>query len=490
MSRGAYKVPPPQVGGFRLIKTGTNLAFYEDDDKTVVLAIAGTRSAHEAITEWWRVPFNLIDSGARYKEVESALLAARREFPDATGWFGVGHSLAGSIIDTLIDKGLLDGGHTFNPAIQSKHLLKPTKNTRIFKEGDLLGTLAKPFRADAQYRKKGMWATRIARAFSPISTPFVYGYEALSRHNLKNFGDEDDTTPSGADGGDGGDFGAPAAAGGIRPMLCRVGSKARFAKLLDFIAPPHTVYVEPFAGSAAFYWHKEPVAKEVLNDLDKDVAQTLRLIKKAPVEPSKYPKITSQAAAKRFFLDKPRGVANELVWQLISHCGGWMGQPVNKNTGTIQRVNIGDAIANKIKHIEEYKQRMKHTTVTSQDYATVLRKYGNSKESFIFMDPPYEESDNLGYAEELGFDFDRFAKEVHKLKSNWLITINDSPRIRSLFKNDYIQSLSIKGHKTGFKNTRTSAIHNTIGSKDRKELLISNFPLPSGWREHKGSRVA
>ena len=282
---------------------------------------------------------------------------------------------------------------------------------------------------------------------------------------------------------------APSLEGGIRPFLCRVGSKAKFAKLLDFIAPPHKIYVEPFVGSGAFYWHKQPVEKEVLNDLDKNVAKTLRLIKSAPTDISKYPKITSKESAKRFYLAKPRGTANELVWQLVSHCGGWMGQPVNANTGTIQREGIGSAIASKISHIAEYKERMKHTSVTSQDYAVLLRRFGGSKDNFIFMDPPYEDSDNLGYAEELGFDFDRFATEVKKLKANWLITINDSKRIRELFKSSYIQPVLIKGHKSKMKTKAMGAIANTIGSKDRRELLISNFPLPAGWRAHKGARV-
>jgi len=34
------------------------------------------------------------------------------------------------------------------------------------------------------------------------------------------------------------------------------------------LMPPHSVYVEPFAGSAAIYHHKKPAAKSILIDLD------------------------------------------------------------------------------------------------------------------------------------------------------------------------------------------------------------------------------
>ncbi len=581
MAKGAYGSPPSQVGNFRLLKflPAQAVAFYEDDEGTIVMAIAGTQSASEAVTEWWRVPTNQIEGGERYKQAESALRQARRDYPDTLEWYGVGHSLGGAIIDSLIERGLLDAGHSFNPAIQTKHL-REEGNTREFQEGDILGQLAKPFAKNISYRRNPSgWASRIAQSFNPAFRL----WDALNAHDINNF----------AGGGLGGLGGLPAGMaggathrlnvlkklglkdeghsleelaeasgvpkatlqqvfnrgigayktqpksvrmkgsfkkgvdapmskklskeqwalarvysfldgnpkhdedlrgggemeGGIRPFLCRVGSKAKFAKLLDFIAPPHKIYVEPFVGSGAFYWHKQPVEKEVLNDLDKNVAKTLRLIKQAPTDISKYPTLSSKESAKRFYLAKPRGTANELVWQLVSHCGGWMGQPVNPNTGTIQREGIGSAIASKLSHIAEYKERMKHTSVTSQDYAVLLRKYGGSKDSFIFMDPPYEDSDNLGYAEELGFDFDRFATEVKKLKANWLITINDSKRIRELFKSYHIQPVLIKGHKGKFKTEKMGAIANTIGSKDRRELLISNFPLPSGWRAHKGARV-
>ena len=476
---GYGKVVPEEVGDFRLVelKVDEGVAFYLDSEGTMVVAIAGTRRG-EAIPEWWRVPFNVVENGVRYKGAEKALIEAKQSFPEVKEWFGVGHSLAGAIIDILISKGLLTGGHTFNPAIETRNLSDASTQQRVkreFQSEDILGRLARPFVGQNARYKPGGWANRIAQMF----LPGMRIWDALRAHDIDNFA-----------GGVGGLGGLPAGmAGGIRPFLCRVGSKAKFAKLLDFIAPPHKIYVEPFVGSGAFYWHKEPVEKEVLNDLDKNVAKTLRLIKKAPTDINKYPNLTSKESAKRFYLAKPRGTANELVWQLVSHCGGWMGQPVNANTGTIQRENLGSAVASKLSHIAEYKERMKHTSVTSQDYAVLLRKYGGSKDSFIFMDPPYEDSDNLGYAEELGFDFDRFATEVKKLKANWLITINDSKRIRELFKSFHIQPVLIKGHKSKFKTKAMGAIANTIGSNDRRELLISNFPLPSGWRAHKGSRV-
>jgi hypothetical protein len=126
---------------------------------------------------------------------------------------------------------------------------------------------------------------------------------------------------------------------------------------------------------------------------------------------------------------------------------------------------------------------MKNTTVLSEDYVKVINKY-NNKDSFFFLDPPYENSSGFGYAEEEDFNFERLANEVSKIKGHWLMTMNDSPRIRTLFKRFHITPVIIKGHKT--KNGEGAV---AIGGVDRKELLISNYPLPKGWQQHVGSRL-
>src|ERR1700727_1630379 len=55
--------------------------------------------------------------------------------------------------------------------------------------------------------------------------------------------------------------------------------KSIIAKKLVKHFPAHKVYTEPFAGSAAMFHTKERSPVEVLNDLDKDVANAHRAIK-------------------------------------------------------------------------------------------------------------------------------------------------------------------------------------------------------------------
>src|SRR5215471_17491426 len=50
-----------------------------------------------------------------------------------------------------------------------------------------------------------------------------------------------------------------------------IGGKHRLAKQLISFFPDHTTYVEPFAGGAQVFFHKQSSAVAVLNDLDGDI---------------------------------------------------------------------------------------------------------------------------------------------------------------------------------------------------------------------------
>ncbi|ATB29954.1 DNA adenine methylase [Melittangium boletus] len=48
--------------------------------------------------------------------------------------------------------------------------------------------------------------------------------------------------------------------------------------------PAHKTYVEPFVGSAAVLFAKEPSEVEVLNDADPEIAEAYQLLKKLTPE--------------------------------------------------------------------------------------------------------------------------------------------------------------------------------------------------------------
>ena len=47
-----------------------------------------------------------------------------------------------------------------------------------------------------------------------------------------------------------------------------------------------------------------------------------------------------------------------------------------------------------LNNIDKYKERLKGTVILSEDYKSVIDKY-DSKATFFYLDPPYENSKDL-----------------------------------------------------------------------------------------------
>lgn len=106
---------------------------------------------------------------------------------------------------------------------------------------------------------------------------------------------------------------------------------------------------------------------------------------------------------------------------------------------------------------------MKNTLITNNDFENVIKKYDN-KDSFIFLDPPYEESDVYKFSEDI---LEKLSKILKTIKGKFLLTVNDSRRTRLLFNDYNIIPIKVKGgaYKGG----------SDIGQKLRNELIIKNY---------------
>ena len=261
----------------------------------------------------------------------------------------------------------------------------------------------------------------------------------------------------------------------MRPFFCRQGSKRKYSKALVSLFPEHQTYVEPFLGGGAVFWEKPPSTKEVLNDLDPVLVADYRRILAAPSDPSKYPILTTASAQNEFLRKSHSGKAEQVVESLLRRCNGFGGVYIEKggprevHAPEVRKVTTHE---DKLKKIAEYKKRLSHATLTNESYEKVLQKH-DSPSTFFFMDPPYEKSVGLDYAEGSDtFPFAKFADDVRKLKGKFLVTINDSRAIRKLFQGLNIYPYVVKGHHA----------KSAIGKNDRKELLITNYPLHRQWK--------
>jgi DNA adenine methylase len=223
--------------------------------------------------------------------------------------------------------------------------------------------------------------------------------------------------------------------------------------------------VEPFMGSAAVFFNKPLAEKNVINDLDKDTVQRMRMIKKAPNDLTKYrDDLNTLEKTKYFFDNHTTSEADLLTLEKIKTCNGFSGVYANTSK-QVYRVSNPYYV---IKNIDEYKSKLNRATIENKDYEKIIKKY-DSKDTFFFIDPPYENTDtSFNYAEDTDFDFGRLVEVLKGIKGKFLMTLNDSQNIRQLFKHFYIKP---------FKVLNPWFNKQDKGEKYRREVFIANYSL-------------
>jgi DNA adenine methylase len=194
--------------------------------------------------------------------------------------------------------------------------------------------------------------------------------------------------------------------------------KRRIAKRLAGLLPAHKTYVEPFAGSAAVLFAKEPAAVEAINDFDPDIAKAYRLIQKADASFVEKLRGRSWKGDKTTFLKlydaEPTGDVDWLHRFLyVTHFsyGKLRGRSFSPVAQGVE--------ASTVDRIAEHAPRLKRVKVYDGDYEKVVRKY-DAKDTAYFLDPPYAGYDaNVG---EKKFDEARFLQVLKDLKGKWLLT--------------------------------------------------------------------
>ena len=241
--------------------------------------------------------------------------------------------------------------------------------------------------------------------------------------------------------------------------------KKRLADRLVAMLPAHKTYVEPFAGSAAVLFAKEPSQVEVINDADPAISEAYRLLKKlTPAELSclkKKPWVGDEKTFKGLLDAKPSSDVERLHRFLyLTHFsyGKMRGRSFSPSSVGVQ--------AKTVKRIEQFAPRLKKVKVYGGDYEKVVRKY-DSKDTAFFLDPPYP-----GYDVDVGesdFDEERFFKLLKSLKGRFLITYGIRGRFPAMVKNSDFWAKRIRTPRT------ISAMRGVGGSTVLTQLLVANY---------------
>jgi len=248
-----------------------------------------------------------------------------------------------------------------------------------------------------------------------------------------------------------------------------IGGKNRLATKIMSLLPDHIAYVEPFAGGAQVLFHKPPSNVEILNDLDFEIVNFFRVCQWHYEELIRYLRyclasrklhelhvktdpstLTDIQRAGRFFYLQKNSFGG-LVLKQKFHYG--VTQPSNYNLERIPEI------------IEAAHQRLQRVQIEFLPYEQILEKYDRPT-TFFYLDPPYW-GPKLYKFNFTPSDFEMLAERLRRLNGKFILSLNDRPEVREVFRPFAIEDGSV------VYTARTTS------GKRYREVLIANFDLKS-----------
>lgn len=252
------------------------------------------------------------------------------------------------------------------------------------------------------------------------------------------------------------------------PIIPWMGGKRRLADRLISLFPPHECYVEVFAGGAALYFMRPQGAPvEVLNDINGDLVTLYRVVQNHLEE---FVRQFKWALSSRQIFEWQKMTRPETLTD-IQRAARFFYLQHHAFAGKVTGQSFGTATtapAINLLRIEENLsaawQRLCGTYVENLPWLECAERY-DRVHTFHYMDPPYWQT--AGYGVDFGFEnYERMADFMRRCKGKVMVSINDHPDIRSVFKGFMFHSVSLKYSNA---NQRTSK------SEYVDELIITNW---------------
>lgn len=283
----------------------------------------------------------------------------------------------------------------------------------------------------------------------------------------------------------------------MRPPFAYYGGKIRLAPWIASLLPPHRVYVEPFAGSAAVLLAKAPCEHEVLNDVDGNVVTFFRVLRDQPDDLERVCSLTPYAReeftaadlagddiddlerARRFWIRCTQSFAS-----LPTQSTGWA-------TSIAQHVNNARTSATGVTRIADVATRLRTVAIENRDAIEILGRYA-APDAVVYLDPPYLGSIRTtyrdgrrpggDYAHEFHTEDDhrQLAEAAHAYPGTVVISSYASPLYDELY-GDWSRFERDVQHRSGPASTET------VWCSDRtaSDRLFDLDPLPA---RHRGDR--
>lgn len=252
-----------------------------------------------------------------------------------------------------------------------------------------------------------------------------------------------------------------------------MGGKANMATRLCRLLPKHTCYVEVFAGAANLLFVKNKSKVEVINDINSELINLFRVVRHHPREFVRELSLITHSRVEFNDYKAQPGLTDiqkaTRSWFVMKTAFGGKGGTTCSNFG------YGATGKSRLRRtafsaIRRCHRRLDGVYVENLDYTNCIKRYDRPFAVF-YCDPPYV--DTVGYKSPFGdAEHARLAEVLRGIKGKFLLSINDSPKVRRLYKGLPRKRINVK---------YSIAREKTSKARDRVELVIANYPLPRRW---------
>lgn len=259
-----------------------------------------------------------------------------------------------------------------------------------------------------------------------------------------------------------------------KPLVSWAGGKTRLLKRLLPHIPEHAGYIEVFAGGCALLLAKPPSRMEVVNDVNGNLVTLYKVAKHHPDALAR--ELELLPASRDLLRESNELLRTEALTDLQRAARFLYANKTSFSAGggtlAIARDPRSSAFIGTeamVRSIHEFSKRMNRVIIENVDFRRIFKLYDHP-DNFMFIDPPYLDSDGKNYRGWNEFEMASFAAEVKQLKSRWIVTVDDSVFNRDLWQGYRFEAVS----------TRNGSVNQAVtrGARFGEIIVFSHQCIP------------
>lgn len=277
-----------------------------------------------------------------------------------------------------------------------------------------------------------------------------------------------------------------------KPLVAYHGGKGRLADWICDLIPPHRVYIEPFAGSAAVLLAKQVATHEILNDLDSNAITFYRVLRDRPDELERACRLSPYARDEFLLADLDVDLDDleraRRWWVRTSQSFNHTAGPRTGWATSVQRgSNSARTVVNRLGRFEAAVERLANVVIENRDAVDVIEQY-STPDAVIYADPPYlletrtamKKRPSGDYLHEFSAETDhrRLAATLNATSATVLLSGYGSPLYDELYDGWYCTGRRVLRRASNrSRNQPGPATRRSTGQVHTTELIWSNRPF-------------